>query len=243
MKSYKDDRGFNQIWVDAKSTRIRASRRCDYMISHMQPAPGKSVLEVGCGTGEICRMLAERTGMNVLGVDFCTPFIDKAKQRNTCANASFQVADVNRTSDFGGQVFDYIVGNGVLHHLYYTLNASLKNLKSLLKPGGRLIFMEPNLKNPYVYCIFSYDVLREKASLEPAEMAFTKKFAEKQLQEAGFRGIKVEYKDFLLPGVPDCFINPLIIAGDVLERTPLRVVSQSLGIVANNCSEPTDPSP
>lgn len=238
MRSYKDDRGFNQIWIDAKSTRIRASRRCDYMISHMQPAPGKSVLEIGCGTGEISRMLAERTGMNVLGADFCVPFIDKAKQNNTCPNASFQVADVNRPSEFGGQVFDYIVGNGVLHHLYYTLNASLKNLKSLLRPGGRLIFMEPNLKNPYVYCIFSYDFLRKKTFLEPAEMAFTKKFAEKELQEAGFGGIKIEYKDFLLPGVPDFLIDPFIIAGNVLERTPLRVVSQSLGIIAENSCQP-----
>jgi hypothetical protein len=72
--------------------------------------------------------------------------------------------------------------------------------------------------------------------LEPDEMAFSKRFAIQKLQQAGFENIKVEYKDFLLPGVPDFMISPLIHVGNFLEKTPFKVVSQSLGIIGGNPS-------
>jgi 2-polyprenyl-3-methyl-5-hydroxy-6-metoxy-1,4-benzoquinol methylase len=231
MKSIKDDRGYNQIWVDAKSTRVRASRRCDYMISKMQPTPQKSVLEIGCGTGANCHMLASRTGMQVLGTDLCEPFIAEAKAKFSLANLRYEILNFNQPTRFDGLSFDYIVGNGILHHLYTHLDEALGNMKILLKPGGRIIFMEPNLFNPYVYFIFSYPLLRKAASLEPEEMAFSKQFAIRKLRDAGFENINVEYKDFLLPGVPDFMISPLVLAGNFLEKTPLRFLGQSLGIV------------
>jgi 2-polyprenyl-3-methyl-5-hydroxy-6-metoxy-1,4-benzoquinol methylase len=233
MKSIKDDRGYNQIWVDAKSTRVRASRRCDYMISNMHPSPEKNVLEIGCGTGANSHMLASRTGMQVLGTDLCEPFISEAKAKFVLPNLRYEILNFNQPNRFDGQLFDYIVGNGILHHLYFQLDYALGNMKNLLKPGGRIIFMEPNLCNPYVYCIFSYQLLRKAASLEPEEMAFTKNFATQKLQNAGFEKIKVEYKDFLLPGVPEIMIEPLVLAGYWLEKTPFKIVSQSLGIIGD----------
>ncbi len=233
MKSVKDDRGYNQGWIDSKSTRVRASRRCNYMISHMEPSADKNILEIGCGTGENSRMLAERTGMSVLGTDLCVPFIERAKQANNLPNLSYAVLDFNSPGDFTGQSFDYIVGNGILHHLYFNLDAALENIKNLLKPDGRLIFMEPNLNNPYIYLIFSFHILRKAANLEPTEMAFTKQFATRKLEILGFKNIQVEYKDFLLPGIYDWAISPLIHLGSLLEKTPLRVISQSLGLKAS----------
>ena len=233
MKSIKDDRGYNQIWVDAKSTRVRASRRCDYMISNMHPSPEKNVLEIGCGTGANSHMLASRTGMQVLGTDLCEPFIAEAKAKFSLPHLRYEVLNFNQPTRFDGQLFDYIVGNGILHHLYFQFDDALGNMKTLLKPGGRIIFMEPNLFNPYIYLIFSYPLLRKAASLEPDEMAFSKRFAIQKLRQAGFENIKVEYKDFLLPGVPVFFINPLIKLTYIFEKNHFtRVFSQSLGIVA-----------
>jgi len=232
MENLKDDRGYNQIWVDAKSTRVRASRRCDYMISKMHPSPEKSVLEIGCGTGANSHMLASRTGMQVLGTDLCEPFIAEAKAKFLLPNLQYEILDFNQPTRFDGQLFDYIVGNGILHHLYPQLDKALGNMKILLKPGGRIIFMEPNLLNPYVYLIFSYALFRKAASLEPTEMAFSKKFAKKMLQKAGFKKIKIEYKDFLLPGIPEFLIVPSIWIGDLIEKTPIRSMSQSICIRA-----------
>ena len=231
MENLKDDRGYNQIWVDTKSTRVRASRRCDYMISKMHPSPEKSVLEIGCGTGANSHMVATRTGMQVLGTDLCEPFIAQAKAKFALPNLRYEILNFNQPARFDGQLFDYIVGNGILHHLYFHLDEALSNMKTLLKPGGKIIFMEPNLCNPYVYFIFSYPLLRKNASLEPEEMAFSKRFMIQKLRNARFENIKVEYKDFLLPGVPDFMIKPLVLAGKLLENMPLKVLSQSLGIV------------
>src|SRR5690606_39515704 len=126
---------------------------------------------------------------------------------------------------------DYITGNGILHHLYYKLTEALQTLRSLLNKNGKLIFMEPNIYNPY--CAVIFNVARDWAHLEPDEMAFSKTFITKLLQEAGFRNIKVDYKDFLLPGIPESFVKPSIVLGDLLEKIPVvKMVSQSLFIEA-----------
>jgi 2-polyprenyl-3-methyl-5-hydroxy-6-metoxy-1,4-benzoquinol methylase len=233
MENIKDDRGYNQVWADTKSTRIRAERRCDYMISRMEVHPSKSVMEIGCGTGKNCFMLAQKTGMSILGTDLCVPFIEQAKKNYTAPNLRYDILNFNEAAQFKGEKFDYIIGNGILHHLYYHLDEAFVNMKALLKPGGRIIFMEPNLYNPYVYFIFSYDVLRKATHLEPDEMAFSKSFAIEKLQKTGYKNIQVEYKDFLLPGIPDFLITPSVVVGDVLEKIPLaKTLSQSIALVA-----------
>jgi len=64
-------------------------------------------------------------------------------------------------------------------------------------------------------------------------MAFSKSFVSEKLAKAGYKNIKVEYKDFLLPGVPDALITPSVVIGDVLEKIPLvKNVSQSIFISA-----------
>ncbi|MFN8321610.1 MAG: class I SAM-dependent methyltransferase [Chitinophagales bacterium] len=233
MENIKDDRGFNQVWGDSKSTRIRAERRCDYMISQMNIQPGASVMEIGCGTGKNCFMLAQKTGMNVLGTDLCVPFIEDAKKNFQLPNLRYDILDFNKADQFKGEKFDYIIGNGILHHLYHHLDEAFTNMRNLLKENGKIIFLEPNLYNPYVYLIFSYEKLRTLTHLEPDEMAFSKSFVSKKLSKAGYSNIKVEYKDFLLPGIPDALIAPSVIIGDLVEKVPLlNKVSQSIFISA-----------
>jgi hypothetical protein len=101
----------------------------------------------------------------------------------------------------------------------------------LLKDGGEIIFLEPNIYNPYIYLIFSYPRLRALAKLEPDEMAFSKRFIIATLTRAGFKDTRVDYRDFLLPGVPGFLITPSIVAGAVLEKIPLvNKIAQSIFI-------------
>ena len=92
--------------------------------------------------------------------------------------------------------------------------------------------MEPNVYNPYIAAIFKIGLLRKWARLEPDEMAFSKGFIEKKLVKFSYSNIKVRYKDFLLPGVPTFLIKPSIVAGNLLEKTPLKILSQSILISA-----------
>lgn len=235
MKRVIDDRGYSQGWKDSESTRIRSSRRCDQMLAAMDRTREISILEIGCGLGSNAYQLAIRSGQSVLATDLCEPFIQHARNTYPHPRLRFEVLDFNHAEDFQSETFDYIVGNGILHHLYHQLDPALIQLRRLLAPGGRLIFFEPNLYNPYVFLIFTVPTLRRMAQLEPAEMAFSKPFIEEHLERTGFQKIRVEYRDFLLPGIPMPLVRPSIAAGAVLEKIPLlRALSQSLFITASN---------
>lgn len=236
MTSIKDERGFNQIFIDSPAARIRKKRRFDYIISKMDVnKPDLSILEIGSGTGEGISYITEITNATGIGLDLSAKFIEISKNRYLSKNLNFIQANFNESNInevLGGRKFDYIIGNGILHHLYYNLDSSLINLKLLLKPQGKLIFIEPNLYNPYVAAIFSIPFLRRKTFLEPDEMAFSKTFIKKKCKKAGFTNIEVKIKDFLLPTIPDYLIGTTIKIGEILEKTPLTVIAQSLYITA-----------
>jgi 2-polyprenyl-3-methyl-5-hydroxy-6-metoxy-1,4-benzoquinol methylase len=233
MRVYTDDRGYNQVWATGEATRVRAERRCDYMISRMGPTTGRKILEIGCGLGSNASMIARKTGADVLGIDLCVPFIRQAREKFSLPNLRYEVHDFNCPDRFEAATFDCIVGNGILHHLYSKLDDALVKIHHSLKPGGRIVFLEPNIYNPYVYLIFSCPPLRRRARLEPAEMAFSKRFVTARLHRASYRDISVEFRDFLIPGIPSFLIRPSIIVGAVMERMPMiNWLAQSIFISA-----------
>jgi hypothetical protein len=66
-------------------------------------------------------------------------------------------------------------------------------------------------------------------------MAFSKKFINKKLSDLGYRNISVEFKDFLLPGIPKFLVKPSIFLGAIAEEIPiLKMWSQSIFICAEN---------
>ncbi|MDP2664647.1 MAG: methyltransferase domain-containing protein, partial [bacterium] len=73
--------------------------------------PGMKVLDVGCGTGSTCRVLAER-GFEVYGVDFSPEIIEAAKKKAAKNNVSLnlQVADIYQLP-FPDNMFDIVVCN------------------------------------------------------------------------------------------------------------------------------------
>ncbi|OGG41018.1 hypothetical protein A2118_02110, partial [Candidatus Kaiserbacteria bacterium GWA2_50_9] len=237
MASIKDDRGYNQGFAPATSTTVRMSRRTDLLLSEMNLTQDTRILELGCGTGEVSYWMAQRSPAQVLGTDLCIPFIEEAKKKYQLPNLRYEVTDFNDPRALVGMQFDYIVGNGILHHLYPNLDAVFARMRRLLKENGKIIFLEPNFYNPYVYLIFSFPTFRALAKLEPSEMAFSKRFITDALSWAGFKDIRVDYKDFLLPGIPSFLVQPSIMIGTVLEKLPLfKQAAQSLFIRAYHSS-------
>lgn len=234
MADLVDDRGFNQVWERNDTFRIRIERRADLIIEQMDKKDETvNVLEIGSGTGEISYYIAQKTNANVLGIDLCQPFVDNANEEFKAPNLKFIKLDFNHPEDLKGMKFDYVIGNGILHHLYQQLDSALVNINSLLKDGGKFIFMEPNIYNPYCYLIFKFDTFRKMAKLEPDEMAFSRSFIGEKLAKAKYRDIKVSYKDFLLPNTPDALVKPVIWIGGILEKIfPFNRVTQSIFICA-----------
>lgn len=240
MANIVDERGYNQIFRRTAAQLIRLRRRAEAISAEMllpaalEARSRTKILEIGCGTGELAYQLAELTGAQVTGVDLSTQFIDVARAIHEHERLNFVVGNISRMVPRAeSEKYDYIVGNGILHHLYHDLDSFLPALAGWLAPRGRLIFWEPNLMNPYVYLIFSIPSLRHFAKLEPDEMAFTPRFIRQKLRQAGFERVKVTTRDFLLPNTPDFLISPSIAAGVLLEKIPLlRSVAQSIFLSA-----------
>lgn len=237
MASIQDDRGYNQGYKPSKSLEIRDMRRCGYILSRMELGTEKKILEIGCGTGELAYMMAAKTDSKILGVDICVPFIEQAGKNYSLPNLEFQILDFNDKDSLKKLTreykFDYVVGNGILHHLYYNMDEALGNIHSLLKTGGKIVFLEPNFYNPYCLLIFKIKPFRKLARLEPGETTFTKTFITSKLKNAAFTDIKVEYRDFLVPGTPEALIKPVILIGNIVEKIPvLKMIAQSIYISA-----------
>jgi 2-polyprenyl-3-methyl-5-hydroxy-6-metoxy-1,4-benzoquinol methylase len=240
MSSIVDERGFNQGFELNSAQKARLQRRARAIVSEMRLPTERDrkrdvhILELGCGTGELAFELAKIAGARVTGVDRSQMFIDYASAKYRHPNLRFLVANF---SDFSREAaqgkYDYIVGNGILHHLYYRLDKFLPTLASWLRPGGRLIFWEPNLKNPYVFLIFRVAALRRMARLEPEEMAFTPRFIKRKLTTAGFCQVRAITRDFLLPNTPARLISSVVKIGDFLENVPIvRGCAQSIFLTA-----------
>jgi 2-polyprenyl-3-methyl-5-hydroxy-6-metoxy-1,4-benzoquinol methylase len=210
MSSLVDERGFNQGFELNSAQKARLQRRARAIVSEMRlPAErGRKldvhILELGCGTGELAFELAKIAGTRITGVDRSQKFIDYASANYRHPNLRFLVENFSDSSRGAAQEkYDYIVGNGILHHLYYRLDKFLPTLAFWLRPGGRLIFWEPNLKNPYVFLIFKVAALRRMARLEPEEMAFTPRFIQRKFirsqnrrfsgEGAGCKGMRTIY--------------------------------------------------
>lgn len=103
---------------------------------------GKSILDLGCGYGDVAFYYSERCAY--LGIDSNSDYISEALRRNKGSKAEFLVADVNDETIRNRGPFDLVIMIGVLHHLDNSQVIDVANAsKSLVSPDGRFVAMEP----------------------------------------------------------------------------------------------------
>jgi ubiquinone/menaquinone biosynthesis C-methylase UbiE len=107
-------------------------------------AQGMSVLDIGCGAGDVSFLAAAFVGPtgNVLGVDQSPDSVVLARERAKAAglsNVRFEVGVLENLQQSGS--FDALVGRLILLYLKDPA-AVLKKLADLVRPGGLIIFQE-----------------------------------------------------------------------------------------------------
>jgi SAM-dependent methyltransferase len=110
---------------------------------------GKRVLLYGCGTGCDASRMVEAGAASVVGIDISEAEIARAQEWAHAAGydhtVDFRTADAHDTG-FADDSFDLIVGIAILHHL--DLGRALSEIRRILAPGGRGVFLEPLACNP-----------------------------------------------------------------------------------------------
>ena len=101
---------------------------------------GKSLLEIGCGTGTDLLQFA-RGGASVTGLDLTPRSIEIARRRFEVygLQGSFGIGDAEHLA-FPDASFDAVYSFGVLHHTPRTARA-VEEVYRVLRPGGRAIVM------------------------------------------------------------------------------------------------------
>lgn len=113
-------------------------------------ARGQTVLDYGCGNGEYTLALLKAGAAEVHGIDISQPYVERAADAARQAGFpdtafKFQVMDAHELS-FDDNMFDLVLGRGILHHL--DIDRALSELERVLKPGGRAVLLEPLAGNP-----------------------------------------------------------------------------------------------
>jgi ubiquinone/menaquinone biosynthesis C-methylase UbiE len=124
--------------------RARSMRRLTVDLARI--SSGESVLDVGCGTGDLTMLLRERVGTTgrVVGIDAAPEMITVAqrKSRRSRLKPEYLVAAVEDLP-FGDGTFDAAVSSLMLHHLPDELKPqALHEVSRVLKPGGRLLIVD-----------------------------------------------------------------------------------------------------
>jgi trans-aconitate methyltransferase len=95
--------------------------------------PGESVLDIGCGTGDLTKHIQE-SGAEVMGTDYSPEMIAQARFKYPEIN--FEVANA---ADFKVEYpYDAVFSNAALHWIHNS-GGVIKSVYEALKPGGRFV--------------------------------------------------------------------------------------------------------
>lgn len=191
---------------DRRSRRERAEARAN-QIHQRFGARNKRILEIGCGSGDVLRALADLYGSELVGLDINeNPSWTEAPLP---PNLALHRLDVTRAPfDHLGR-FDLIVSYAVWEHVEHPY-AGLRAVKSLLAPGGTMYMIANLYRGP-------------RASHRYAEVYFPwpHLLFEDEVFEAYYRSIR-------RGAVRAAWVNKLTAAQyllyfDLLDLTPARV--------------------
>lgn len=128
---------------------------------HLPPAPARA-LDLGCGTGELTRLLARRCG-EAIGVDLSGGMILRARAATPPGlRATYVQGDFR---DAPGERFDVVTAVAALHHL--PLDEALSLAASRVRPGGILLVVDlydaprlpPPLRRLLAFGVAHWDLL------------------------------------------------------------------------------------
>lgn len=152
------------------------TRKATDLVRELMPLKGKRVLDVGCGDGALTRFLA-REGAVAIGIDVSETRLADARAAEPVSGAEYREGR-GEALPFADASIDGVVYNNALHHVPMdAMDAALAEAVRVLKPGGRLLVIEPLAEGEYFALVrqiedetevrrAAYDALRKVTALK-----------------------------------------------------------------------------
>jgi SAM-dependent methyltransferase len=203
---------FNALWHE---------RQQQVILRALGGVVGHRVADIGCGTGRMSRWLAESCGAReVVGIDFSAATVAAARDESApllaAGRVRYEQGDVLQGLDaLHLGAFDDVLVVGCLSVACSeraTLQLALENLSRLVRPGGRVLLLEPIHRSPLLKRVLDLGVEEWIACANRAGLVLD------GTDRMGFVPVRLalSVRDLPLPAVA-----PLFRAGEaLLDRAP-----------------------
>lgn len=184
-------------WDPEQYARFKAERRLPFwdLLERVRPRYGMRAIDLGCGTGELTAVLAERLDADVDGIDTSPAMLAKAAPL-AHSRLRFRDQDIAALTDLSP--FDLVFSNAALHWVP-DHEGLLRRLLPTMRPGAQLVFQLPrNMAHP------SHTLAAELGAPARNHSLAAERYAE-LLFEHGFGEIRCVEKLYLhiLPSTAD----------------------------------------
>lgn len=131
-----------------------------HILSLLELNSADRVLDLGCGTGVLTRMIADqletKAGGVSVGIDAAAKMILVARKKRRSGNCRFEVMAAEDLS-FEDQSFDAVVSSLFFHHVPLDLKEkALSESFRILRPGGRLIIADMHIPTTWMGALVSH---------------------------------------------------------------------------------------
>ena len=128
---------------------VLLGRQAEYdhtIVRLLELKEGDRILDLGCGTGVLTRMIADRLDQNKgglsIGIDAAAGMIKVARKKRETSTCKFEIAAAEDLP-FENKSFNSIVSSLFFHHVPLDLKKkALSEAFRVLKPDGRLIIAD-----------------------------------------------------------------------------------------------------
>ena len=129
-------------WAPDQYNKFRGQRMLPFfdLLGLVQPRPAMHVIDLGCGTGELATLLAERLpGAIVEGIDSSMSMLEEATPRAN-HRVTFRREDISRIEDYSR--YDLVFSNAALQWVPDN-EAIMARILGTMKPGAQLAIQVP----------------------------------------------------------------------------------------------------
>ena len=130
-------------------------------------ARGERVLDVGCGTGSLTFLLAQRPELEAISaIDYAAPYVEHAARRNTDPRVSFRVGDATALP-FPDASFDRVLSLLMMHFVVQPERA-VAEMRRVARPGATVAAAVWDARGGFVANRLFHDTA---SALDPAAAA------------------------------------------------------------------------